>query len=246
MFRTSVTDASRRACRVRAINCAAVAPDSSTSSQMHTSLRPALTLSTCGSRPSTTRPRPRLSALVSACRRVNESGKRSSPTVPARKKNAPATTATTVHRSRTKLTAVVARARRSPARLVRFHERERGERREQRQRQRDVDRRRFAGRRTQQQHHRDAARAEQLRRHHAVRVGRPAQHADQSQRDHCQDERGSTEQELSHGDARRPAPWPAGVLPSRAAPPPATCRRGSDRRVRPRTRRPTRSPAAGW
>ena len=52
-----------------------------------------------GSRPSTTRPRPRLSALVSACRRVSVSGKRSRPTVPARKKNAPAETATIVKMS---------------------------------------------------------------------------------------------------------------------------------------------------
>ena len=37
-----------------------------------------------GKRPSITRPSPRLSALVSACSRVNASGKRSSPTVPAR------------------------------------------------------------------------------------------------------------------------------------------------------------------
>ncbi len=47
--------------------------------------------------PSTIRPRPRLSALVSACRRVNASGKRNRPTVPAMKNTAPALTATMVN-----------------------------------------------------------------------------------------------------------------------------------------------------
>ncbi len=40
-FRTSIIGSSRRRRRVRAIHCEAVAPDSSTSSQMHTSLSPA-------------------------------------------------------------------------------------------------------------------------------------------------------------------------------------------------------------
>ena len=80
-----------------------VALASRTSSQTQTSLRPSRRLSASGSNPSTTRPRPRLSALVSACRRVSASGKRSRPTVPARKKNAPAETATIVTMSRARL-----------------------------------------------------------------------------------------------------------------------------------------------
>jgi hypothetical protein len=62
-----------------------VAPDRRANSQ--TASRPSAASGelTWGSRPSTTSPSPRLSALVSACSRVRVSGKRSSPTVPARK-----------------------------------------------------------------------------------------------------------------------------------------------------------------
>src|SRR5262249_25123310 len=83
-----------------AISCETVALASSTSSQTQTSFRPPRTSAACGSNPSTTRPRPRLSALVSACKRVSVSGKRSKPTVPARKNNAPAETARIVTMSR--------------------------------------------------------------------------------------------------------------------------------------------------
>ena len=44
---------------------------------------------TSGSSPRTTSPSPRLSALVRACSRVSVSGKRSRPTVPARKNSVP-------------------------------------------------------------------------------------------------------------------------------------------------------------
>ena len=91
-------------CRAaRAMSWETVAPASSTSSQTETSLRPSRRLPASGSSPSTTRPRPRLSALVSACSRVSVSGKRSRPTVPARKKNAPAETAAIVKMSSAKL-----------------------------------------------------------------------------------------------------------------------------------------------
>src|SRR5271165_989651 len=48
----------------RPMSCAVVAPASWTSAQIATSLNAASTLSVRGSRPSATRPRPRLSALV--------------------------------------------------------------------------------------------------------------------------------------------------------------------------------------
>src|SRR4029077_7957188 len=80
-----------------AMSCVTIAPDNWTSSQILTNFRALNGPFACGSRPRTTRPRPRLSTLVSACRRVSESGKRSKPTVPAKKKNAPAETAKTVN-----------------------------------------------------------------------------------------------------------------------------------------------------
>src|SRR4029079_7220295 len=88
-------------CRtVPAMSWVTIAPDNWTSNQMVTSFNAPNNPFTCGSRPRTTRPRPRLSTLVSACRRVSASGKRIRPTVPARKKNAPAETARTVKMSR--------------------------------------------------------------------------------------------------------------------------------------------------
>src|SRR5262249_56656269 len=84
-----------------AMSCETVALASSTRNQTQTSLSPSRRLPACGSSPSTTRPSPRLSALVSACNRVSVSGKRSRPTVPARKKNAPAETAMMVTMSST-------------------------------------------------------------------------------------------------------------------------------------------------
>src|SRR5215469_7582235 len=70
-----------------------------TSSQTITSFSASRGPCARGSKPRTTKPRPRLSALVSACRRVKVSGKRSSPTVPARKKKAPPETAAIVKMS---------------------------------------------------------------------------------------------------------------------------------------------------
>ena len=72
-----------------AMSWVTIAPDNWTSSQMLTSFNAPNSPFACGNRPRTTRPRPRLSTLVSACRRVSESGKRIKPTVPAKKKNAP-------------------------------------------------------------------------------------------------------------------------------------------------------------
>src|SRR5262249_7676330 len=86
-----------------AMSCETVALASSTRNQTQTSLRPSRKLPVCGSSPSTTRPSPRLSALVSACNRVSASGNRSRPTVPARKKKAPAETAAMVPMSSAKL-----------------------------------------------------------------------------------------------------------------------------------------------
>src|SRR5271170_6685087 len=89
----------------RAMSCATIAPDICTNSQTPIILSAPNGHSASGNSPSTTRPRPRLSALVSACRRVSESGKRSRPTVPAMKKNAPPETASTTNISRAKLIA---------------------------------------------------------------------------------------------------------------------------------------------
>jgi hypothetical protein len=66
----------------RAMSWATVAPASCTRSQTMISFSAPNGPSVCGNNPSTTRPSPRLSALVSACRRVRGSGKRSNPTVP--------------------------------------------------------------------------------------------------------------------------------------------------------------------
>ncbi len=82
----SVVTAAYPVLAARAINCATVAPLTRTRSQTATSFNAASTLPVCGTRPRTMRPRPRLSAFVSACRRVNMSGKRSRPTVPARRR----------------------------------------------------------------------------------------------------------------------------------------------------------------
>src|SRR5262249_16436151 len=87
----------------RAMSWETAAPASRTSNQTQISLNPPRTLPACGSSPNTTRPKPRLSALVSACKRVSVSGKRSRPTVPARKKNAPVETAMIVTMSSAKL-----------------------------------------------------------------------------------------------------------------------------------------------
>src|SRR5262249_38738094 len=87
----------------RAMSWATVAPASWTSSHTATSFSPPSGASARANKPSPPRPRPRLSALVSACRRVRVSGKRSSPTVPARKKKMPAMTARTVKVSATML-----------------------------------------------------------------------------------------------------------------------------------------------
>src|SRR4029077_7247397 len=82
-----------------AMSCVTIAPDNWTSSQMLTSFNAPNSPFACGNRPKTTSPRPRLSTLVSACRRVSESGKRIKPTVPAKKKNPPAETRKTVKMS---------------------------------------------------------------------------------------------------------------------------------------------------
>src|SRR5262245_8452276 len=66
-------------------------------------LEPAAYVPAWGRSPSTTRSRPTLSALVRACNRVSVSGKRSQPTVPARKKNAPAEMAMIVMMSSARL-----------------------------------------------------------------------------------------------------------------------------------------------
>src|SRR5215471_11731201 len=73
----------------RPMSWATVPLANKTSSQTMTSFRASSGPCARGNKPRTTKPRPRLSALVSACRRVKASGNRSSPTVPARKKKAP-------------------------------------------------------------------------------------------------------------------------------------------------------------
>ena len=154
--------------QTRAMSCATVAPDSSTSSHTHTSFTATSMPSTRGRRPSTTSPRPRLSALESACSRVRVSGKRSRPTVPARKKNAPASTATTVNTSSAALIRGSAQGRGRLRALCGLGERHRHERREQRERERDVDGGVTLGAFREQQQGRDAAGAEQLHRHDPV------------------------------------------------------------------------------
>src|SRR5215472_1657643 len=136
---------------------------------MLTSFNPSRKLSVCGSNPTTTRPRPRLSALVSACKRVNVSGKRSRPTVPARKNNAPAETARIVTMSRAMLITCQwfggSRSQVGSSLLDEGDGREGGQERE---RQRDVDRSRHAGHCPEQQQGRNAPSSDQLRRHHAI------------------------------------------------------------------------------
>ena len=206
----------------RAINWVTVAPANCASSQMATSFRAPRSPSACGNKPSTTRPRPRLSALVSACRRVSGSGKRSSPTVPARKKKAPAETKSTVKMSSARL------MRRPSLRVARvgtggaLHEGDRREGCEQRQHQRNIDHRR---------HFRSPPPAAAVRRRRRCRAtappscrsasAGPAQHADQSHRHHRQHEAGSGDQEVSHC---RPARVRS---PASGAPPPRPVRAGT-------------------
>src|SRR5260370_39794371 len=64
-----------------AMSCATVPPANWTSTQTATSFRAPSRLSACGSKPSTIRPRPRLSALAKAGRRVEEEGERRQPDV---------------------------------------------------------------------------------------------------------------------------------------------------------------------
>ncbi len=94
-----VMPAAPRARTARAMSWDTVALPTRTINQTQTSLRALASPVARGNRPSTTRPSARLSAFVSACRRVRVSGKRSKPTVPARKKNAPAQTAAMVRTS---------------------------------------------------------------------------------------------------------------------------------------------------
>src|SRR5262249_55910402 len=159
-----------------------VAPANWVSSQTAMSFNAASGPSACGRRPSTTRPSPRLSAFVNACRRESESGKRSNPTVPARKKTVPDATATTVNASnRTCIASTVRRTAlgRICDRSV-VNERDDGESGQQGQYQRTIHGSRCIGAGGQQQQRRDAARAKQLRCHDAFSIPRPAQNADQS------------------------------------------------------------------
>src|SRR5262249_26993561 len=88
----------RQAARARAGDGIARVPRTRSHTAM--SLTPSRPAPTLGRRPSTTRPGRRLSAWVRAWPRVSASGKRSTPTVPARKNTPPADTATTVRASR--------------------------------------------------------------------------------------------------------------------------------------------------
>ncbi len=72
-----------------AIRLAMLALASRTNSQIRNSLPTTAHDSACKDSPTTNKPKPTLSALVNACKRVYTSGKRIRPTVPARKKNAP-------------------------------------------------------------------------------------------------------------------------------------------------------------
>jgi hypothetical protein len=66
-----------------------VALDIRASNQIRPILMPTNNESDCNAMPKQIRPKPTLSALVSACMREKVSLKRSKPTVPAKKKNAP-------------------------------------------------------------------------------------------------------------------------------------------------------------
>ncbi len=77
----------------RAMICVTMAPETWTISHTATSFSHAAGPPACGKSPATISPRARLSTLVRACRRLNSSGKRSSPVVPAAKSAQPAITA---------------------------------------------------------------------------------------------------------------------------------------------------------
>ena len=235
-----------------------MAPASRASSQTAMSLRAPRGQATWGSSPSTTRPRPRLSALVRACRRVRVSGKRSRPRVPARKKTAPRETQMTVKRVSARVMSPSCASRlvrvlfpdgcRRTRALGAGHEGHRGEGREQGQQQGQVPNRIDPVGHAQQQEGRDPAAAEQLGRQHAVRILRAAQDADQAQGDGGEHEERRGEQELSHAPGPPPcASTITGPRPRQAPVPPVGSGRGSDRPgCRPGQRPPAGCPAPGW
>ena len=170
-----VHSAALRRLSARPISCAVAAPDNWTRTQMAMSLSASSRLPARGRSPSTMRPRPRLSALVKACSRVSELGKRRSPTVPAKKKNAPAPIAARL-KGRAPDSSVLGLQRFGAVRLGAVDKGDRGEGREKREAERNVldagDRRR----RRNQQERSDAAGAEQLDSHHPVEVAGSPQH----------------------------------------------------------------------
>ena len=134
-----------------AMSCVTIAPDNWTSSQMLTSFNAPNSPFACGNRPRTTRPRPRLSTLVSACRRVSESGKRIKPTVPAKKNNAPGRDGENGEDVKREFHPPLAAFWDLALRIGRASdERDRRERGEQRQQQCNIHDRRRLGRRGQQ------------------------------------------------------------------------------------------------
>ena len=140
------------------------------------------------------RPRPRLSALVSACRRLNAVGK-AQQAHRARKEEEDAGA------DRDDAEEVDGDAHSGSSRFRRrgaVDEGDGGEGGEQRQAQGDILDPAHAGRRGDQQERGDAAGADELRRHHAIDVARPAQDAHEPDRHGEQDDARGREQELSH------------------------------------------------
>jgi hypothetical protein len=102
-------------------------------------------------------------------------------------------------------------------------ERDRGEGREQRDRQRDVHHAARAGRRADEEQRRDAAGAEELRGHHAIGVTRAPQDAGEAQRHRRQHDPRGDEEECAHwttfwGSARDTAASSAARLSATGCP----------------------------
>src|SRR5690606_18811170 len=156
-----------------------MAPEASSNSQISTICATSKRPSACRDSPATTKPSPRVSALVSACRRLRVSGKRSSPTLPAAKNSSPPASSRLLRMSSQSAMAT------PPQQL---HQRDADHRRQQRQYQRRIAQARLPQPLGEHQEQRRTAGAQQLHRQQSVDPPRPAPNAPQAEHQSQQQE----------------------------------------------------------